>query len=429
PVQLMARDVLIAARLQIGQEDGLLDDCDALIGLQPERAASFALRAAVRRSAGDAAGALGDCDTALGLNPSEISALLLRSKIRGWTGNLIGAMADAEIACRLKPEAAEPIATRAYLHALFSHTEEAERDVQEAFRRDPEEPMALVTSAWIALARLQPRAALDAANRAVDLRPALPDPRLVRLRALYRLGRNEEALADADWVLARTRYVDAALMRVQLLLALNRMREAAEEAGRMVREWPGSALPWYARAIARRALRDEGWLEDLEAALAADPRMERALETRTLGLIEDGRLEEALKSADAGIAAEPMSGLLRVARARARVQVKDRAGALEDLGEALKLAPWLELDVRCRRAGILLDMGSADGAADELIAALRIDARDVESWRLLGEARKALGNPKGAEEAWRKVLEFAGESDPRRALAERGIRELGGGGK
>ena len=100
--------------------------------------------------------------------------------------------------------------------------------------------------------------------------------------------------------------------------------------------------------------------------------------------------------------------------------------AIEAYGRALELRPD-DPDVMTDQGVMYRDLGQFDKAAQNFEQANKINPKHVQSIFNLGVVyAHDLGQPKKAEEAWKKVIEVAPQS-PQAAQARQALQQLGAG--
>jgi tetratricopeptide (TPR) repeat protein len=180
--------------------------CTALIQSGQETSQGLAIDFKNRGQAyewkGDYAHAIADFDQALQLNSEYVDAYVGRGNTYYFENDYFHAIADFDRALRLKPDSAEIYVDRGLVYQDKDDFDDAVADFSEAIRLDP-----TAFSAYNdrCLARVNHGRDLDAALNDCDAAIKLhPDIYVLRIRAFvyYRLGRYDEAIADATAALA-----------------------------------------------------------------------------------------------------------------------------------------------------------------------------------------------------------------------------------
>ena len=249
---------------------------------------------------------------------------------------------------------------------------------------------------WLGLAEARLRLgraqdALTAAERARELQPDLAAASFTVARCLAELGKLGEALTAVD----RARGARAGQRRVHPV------------------ERPA---PAPARARRRRAEAARGSLEGRQPRSAAR-RAARlpALRSRRRRRRRRGRREE-------GLAKDPQRANLKVVLGFALAKDPARKGeAVRWLEEALAAGVGEPAQIRLELGGILLDTGRAADALPHLEEAARLLPQASAPQYRLAQARRALGDEAGAEQALARFSEL----EARERSTERGSKELG----
>ncbi len=145
------------------------------------------------------------------------------------------------------------------------------------------------------------------ATQAVTLAPEDAENYLTRARILADMGQWAEAEADANYLLAQFDVTEESLW---LKAALRRAQGAAAE-----------AIPYYIR------------MKDL------NPFAERAYVAMSEAYAECRQRDASLKTLEEGLELLPESGALYKERGRIRMELGDKAGAMEDVKRAMELLP------------------------------------------------------------------------------------------
>lgn len=244
-------------------------------------------------------------------------------------------------------------------------------------------------------------AALALVQRGLAFRPGDSSLLGARIELLAGLGRHEEALAALDEALAGLPPVGFEIglrhQRVIVLLALERLDEAADEATRLggLPFVPGGLL---ADAFSRVALAREAFAQAAEAdaaldrALAAEPRGVSGLRRLVLATPERAAaLTTLLRRAAERHPRHPDVQLERALDVLTRGDL-ERGEALLDALPA-PLPPRLAVRVELHRANAALAAGRIDEGAARLMARLDVAPADLEALSLLLEVWQRTGQP------------------------------------
>ena len=375
---------------------------------------------------GDAAGARSWLEQASQADPDRLA--FARAWARWWTSSraerrndALGALLE-EAAVR---PARQPLVLRQRVLWLLERADFAQAlaEAERALLLVADAPRA---RAHLTLLRARAREGTrDAAGAAADYRAALElHPGWPRPWPLYYLGslelqggalpaaleHAERALELApDWPLGLT-------LRANLKLHQGREREALADLDRALVLDPELALAYRDRAFTRQRLGQPEGLADLERSLALDPddpeaRYRRAMR-RMEGKDAQGALEDALRACELA----PRTSEYRLYLAYLRRHMDDLAGSRAELDRVIELAPgnaraWAD------RGLVRRQQGDLRGALADYDRALQLDPSKAETWMRRAIAREHAGDLRGALADVEEVL----KRDPQHRQAQ-GLR-------
>lgn len=370
----------------------------AALELEPDHARSHMGLAAVYRSEGSALAAEESYRRALDLDPSlgEAWAGLQASLL--LQGRPADALVEARRAMAAVPHEAEP-----WLAVALLAPAEAEAVLREAVGRAAGDPRVHEALAEHLLARGEWAEARLHARQALAIDPTLADARLT--------------LAVAASLEAGT--LDATGYG-RLLTAQDLERSdpsgAREAYDALVTDYPGSPLPWMARARVRAATDPSGAGDDLVRALEIDPDQVEAQAALGMLLHRTGSSAQAWPLLRAATAARPHDASLAVVAGQAAVAAGQPAEGRARLEEAARAHPW-DARAALALAGLYAEQGEVEaayhllkGAVERvpdagLVLALAAAARELgrvdEAADLLDILAGDLGDPSLAETAAR----------------------------
>ncbi|MBI4614863.1 MAG: tetratricopeptide repeat protein [Planctomycetes bacterium] len=210
-------------------------------------------------------------------------------------------------------------------------------------------------------------------SMAINLDPESAEARLARARAFWRLGRLGEAVRDLDWVLAHdSAPADVWALRARCRQLAGEPRGAAGDWTRAIELEPGRAEYHAGRARARLDLDDP----------------DRALEDSALALRIDPGCREA-----------------RIVAARVWIARKEYQRAVEAL-DLIVRAGNPDAETHFWRAVARLETGDADGAMEDCVQAINLDANYRLTYKLLGDLRLAKGQMEGAISAYSRAIQI-----------------------
>ncbi len=212
--------------------------------------------------------------------------------------------------------------------------------------------------------------ALESFDRALAIRPGIPDVLAAKAAALQALKRPNEAVAVYDAALASSPgSAELAYNRATALEALGRREAALAGYGAAL-----AARPDFVEALNNRGVllqaegRPESALADYDLALSLRPDHVPVLHNRGRLLRDLGRIDEALASLDRAITVAPGRPDLLNSRGLALLGVGRAAEALASLNRGLKAAP-ADLALRLNAAKAELQLGRPAEALATLAAA------------------------------------------------------------
>ncbi len=374
PAHAVAQSLLGAARLELGDAAAARSAFELAIATDPDLAEAHVGR-------GEASAAQGDDDTAVAAYRTAIGAAggdraVLHAAYRGLGavyrrgGDLDKAIRELRKAVAESPR--DGVALGGLGEALLADPdvtdEEAERYLARAAAAEQSAPVTWLGLGDLALRGGDPAAAAEQYDKALalattDVMAESPPRRRDRLRALCGLG--DAALAAGDAPAAHRRYLEALALDPRRADVHARVAEAHRRVGN-----PDAAIAAYERALQLGAGDDvlhaaldtaiearavAAAVDLANRVLARDPDDPRALVARGIALADEGKVE-------------PARATFRAALARG-----------DDAQARLALAR-LELDSSPARA-------AGNAAANEALAALRIEPGSERGRALLAEAR------------------------------------------
>ena len=292
----------------------------------------------------------------------------------------------------------------------------------------------------------------DYAAAVASLEPALrEDPAMAQARLLLatsysELGRKREAKAQFDLVLADDPRSVQALIGVANLLvdegrtddvvALCRRTLSIDERNTQAytllgevyagRGRPAEALPLFEKAVAiqpkltQNRLNLAGALIEVKEYARAEPILKEIvrdypkfpLAQFNLGLLSDeqGRLEEARAAYAAEVAAYPREFKARFNLGKVLFQLGDRAGAVEQMREVIRIAPTRPEGYLFLARGLLQQAAPVEEVQALVEKGLSLArAPDVQAlgWFLLADVFSRKGQPEQVNEALRKAQGYA----------------------
>lgn len=246
--------------------------------------------------------------------------------------------------------------------------------------------------------------AVELGRRAVELAPDSAERHLALALLLARAGEDEAALAAVESSLALdSRSPDARLEQVRALYRLGRREEALPLLAGLAAEHPEH--PGIQIGHAELVLIPAGDLADAEERLraaAARAPFQTPGWLALARLLEDGRPQEALAVYREALEHQPLDVTLR---GRYGVLLARRGDpAAEQHLRAAAAAPWPEVEVTSALASIELRRGAWEAAESWARAAVDLEPESAESWNQLAIALEELGRGEEAVCAYRRAV-------------------------
>jgi tetratricopeptide (TPR) repeat protein len=387
-----------------GAERALLD----LARRQGERFDTLHLLGVVAARARQFPVAIERLERALAMHPGSALAHRHLAKAQEDVGRPDKAVDSYSRALELRPDWSDVLYRRAVTLRALGRVPEALRDTRELLARNAASAAAHGLQSALLLDAGDPRAALESADRALALDPALPGGAANRGIALYALGQWSAAVLSFDAALsaqpweaschslrglaleklerplealdnlrrAATLKPDAADLRNNLgtlLSGLGRTDEALAEFGHAIKLAPQMSEPLVNRsALHRRQGRHEAALEDSRRAAALNPTSYDAHFGCGISYCELRRFDEAIIALDKALEICAGSAEAHTARGGALLAQRQFTPALEALDRAIALAPE-SAPAHSNRAATLGELSRADEALAAAELALALD--------------------------------------------------------
>jgi tetratricopeptide (TPR) repeat protein len=376
------------------------------------------LRARARREAGEPDGALSDAVEAARLDPGSAAAELERGRALGVLGRFDEALAALDRALALSPGALEARAVRAATACAAGRLDEALDDVDAALAAGAE-PGLLALRGSIHSAQERPREAVADLEQALRLQPGEVSWRRALAAALAAAGEPERAVREWAAVLAeQPDDLDGRRSRALLCLRLGRPDDALADCDAILERDPDDPI-LFVRALGRRVAGDyASCVADLDRCLALGrPEPSGVLQARARCHVAAGDLEAAVADFDRAIAGGAGADA-RAERGRARAELGDLDGAIDDLAEVWE-ADRSDPDVAIALGGAYHGRGRLDEAALVFEQAVQAAPRHTGLRRLRAAGRFELGHRQAALDDLDELMRH--EPDERSLLEFRAV--------
>ena len=307
-----------------------------------------------------------------------------------------GRLPEAEQHCRLVVAAMPKLFDARFLMGLIQAGLGAPAKALESFDRAlairPRVPDVLAAKAAALQALKRPNEAVACYDAALAASPGNAELAYNRATALEALGRRDAALAGYGAALAaRPDFVEALNNRAVLLQAGGAAEAALVDYDRALQLRPDHVPVLHNRG---RLLRDLGRLDEalasLDRALASAPGRPDLLNSRGLILLGAGRPEEALASFERGLKAAPADFALRLNAAKAELERGRHEAALALLGSAPAAQRALP-ELVALEGGALYELQRYEDAAAAAARGLAADDRHVALWTDRANALREFG--------------------------------------
>jgi tetratricopeptide (TPR) repeat protein len=288
-----------------------------------------------------------------------------------------------------------------------------------------------LASAWFgkgrALMERDPRVALEALSKAIELNPQLSEAWLNRGIVHSRLGDQSAALRDYDRALKLS--PDDAIVWLNRGVALMRggdLRSAQRCYTGAIKRNPGYAMAWDNRGVVRLKLGDpRGAFSDHDKAIKLDPGYGRAWANRGLVRLRWDPVA-ALKDLSRAIRIRPGDASMWAFRGAVHFQRQEFERAIADCTKAIglnkrEIAAWVN------RASSRAQVGELAGSDADYSQALKLNPRDPALWFSRGLVRNQRGRPQQALGDFVRSLQLSPENLSAlvgRALAYRALGRL-----
>lgn len=383
-----------------------------------------------------------------------VEVLSLRAKAMAMEGRADEARAGFKMAIDTAPGSVRPYLDYVPFLIQSGDIKAADEVVANLKASVPDDARTWNLSASMKHVRGQVTAALAEYDRALELDPGLIDARVARVGLLIDLKRDQEALADLEYLsentkgeprsaylravvyerLGDSKRARAALAEVanlvdgmsneyrnanEQLLMLGAMANHGLGAREKAQEYLDALVRRFPQNVAARRLLASIYLDENDFVRAMSTlapildRTDRDAQANFLagrGELGQRRFEKAKAYLEKAITALPENVDARYALALSHLGLGDRNAAVETLEQAVKLGPGRKDVVRALTT-LYMQEGKA-GRAGELVDALVArHPDDVEVLNLQAATRSAAGNMAGAEEVFKRILVISPDYD------------------
>ena len=225
--------------------------------------------------------------------------------------------------------------------------------------------------------------------------------RLQYVMSLMREQRHDEAQEELHAILEQDgRSVPARMMLGSLYLGQERTADALEQFKRVIQTDPTQAQAFVRAGTCCVRLDDLDQAKELlQRALDLDPKQARAHFGMAQVLVQAGETAEAISHLDEALRLDPQMAPARMMVARLLSQSGNVDGAIEELHGVLNVNPD-SAQAALRLAMMQRRKGENDKAVAVLENAAKAHPESDRVWDMLGQAKMAVMNYEGAEEAF-----------------------------
>jgi len=288
--------------------------------------------------------AIDDFSTAIRIMPDDPEGWALRGKCKAWSGQypIQYAIDDLDEAIALKPDFVDALRDRAMCYYKLNEFAQASEDLDKVIEKQPEEPKGHFYKAICIINSTKDYpAALEEANRALQLDPELAGAYHIRGIANTQLGHFHNAIKDYD-------------------VAIEKKTENTFDC-------------YFQRAKVKHNLRDyEGSVADHTEAIKLKPEIPQAYFNRGIAYFYLRKFDLAMADFDKVIENGDKGALIYDWRCYTLIQVHDYERAIEEGKRALEIDPkFCVAYYRIGRAKFFL--GDIAAARESQLRALEID--------------------------------------------------------
>lgn len=354
------------------------DDFDELVRLTegPAKADALLLRAHVLGQLGDPAAALRDADEAVALSRTA-ETLRQHGGVASAANDMPRCLADYEEALRLEPKNTRVYGDRVMIYVILARWDEALADAEQVVQLG-EKAEGHRLKAYIYKFRQDAPNTLAEATEALKHDPGLAEAFYLRSAANWLLGRNGEALQDAEAAIRLTpEHAPSHRAKAMALERLGQLNEALAAIDEALRLQPNYDWAYDTRARIHYRRQDlAAALRDADAALRLNSRIRDSYLVKCQALLAQGNAQGAFEASQSAFALFPQDLLVLLARGEVYLQTRNLNLALSDAQEAVRLSPSAP-EGHLLLARVLLDSDRPAEALSALSASLERGCRDV----------------------------------------------------
>jgi tetratricopeptide (TPR) repeat protein len=377
-----------------------------LIKTEPQNDWYYRQRAAIKLSLRDEKGAIDDWAKVVSVNPSSRN-YRDRASFRYSLQDRTGMMEDLNKAIEIAPQDDETYVFRAN-YARPADRDGRARDYNKAIELNPSPENFLSRASFQSYTMKNRKAALADATKAIELDPTYDSAYLMRAGYKTELGDRAGALQDYDQAVT----VNPAYGNYRARAAFkkdkaNDLPGALDDAGKAIGVAPDPGEAYAYRAELKLALKDrDGAKQDFEELVRRHPSAENYRKRAYFLRNSVNELPQAIEVLDQAIKLWPGDSENYVMRADLHRAQKDKAAALQDLAQVIKISPTAAGYRRVAAFKSGYQMGDAAGALPDAAKAIQLEPNNEENYKLRAGLRVTLKDNDGALKDYDKAVQL-----------------------
>lgn len=398
----------IAAQKAIPLNQTAFDFFQNEIKSRPGDAKMFHARAQLLRAAGQLDAARDSCNLAIGYDPELAIAYVTRGDVNQDQGKLQEAIVEYDAAIAKSTKLPIAYNNRAFAKQHLGDAKGALADYDAAIKANPLYVNAYHNRAIVRQEAGQLPEALADYTRAIELNPNYVAALHNRGQVQYELGNAREAVADFSDALRLTPESPVSLdIRARAWIALQDFPRALRDFDEAIRFSPNpSADLLMQRGQLHSEMGNlESAMQDLDRAVAVDPKHFNSALFRAKTLQRMRRLDEANAEYDRAEKIEPGGGFVPLTRATVWREQGEADRAIEELTKAIDSNATLDTAFMYR-GQLRSEKGDFAWAVDDFNRAIRLNDKDPLAYHNRGMANLGLKKFDAAYRDFSRALEL-----------------------
>lgn len=254
--------------------------------------------------------------------------------------------------------------------------------------------------------------ALDAYNRAVELKPAYTEAWIGQANTLLELKRYQEAMDAYDQTIQlQPNYLEAWNGRGKALNHLQRSKEAIASFDSALKIQPNNLEAWYERGNVQIKLQQYSEaITSFDKAVKIQPNNSLAWHKRGIALHNLRRYQEAVESYDKAVEHKPDYAEAWYQRGNALINLQKSKEAVESYDKAVQFQPNFQI-AWYSKGSALNNLRNFKEAVNSFDQAVKLNPDDYDSWYNRGWALHQLQRYEEAVNSYDKALKLRRNSD------------------